>query len=42
MGGGKVQKFNAGGKTLQFLGEEAEFTGETEQEGEAGEGIFVK
>ena len=42
VGGGKVQKFNAGEKTLKFLGEEAEFEGETEQEGVAGEGIFVK
>lgn len=40
--GGKVQKFNAGEKTLKFLGKEAEFTGETETEGAAKtEGIFL-
>jgi hypothetical protein len=36
------QKFNAGEKTLEFLGEKAEFEGETEQEGAAKkEGIRV-
>jgi len=40
--GGKIQKFNAGEKTLKFLGAEAEFTGETEQEGPGGAGVFVK
>jgi hypothetical protein len=37
---GKVQKFS--GKTLTFLGKEAEFKGETEEEGTSGgAGIFV-
>src|ERR1017187_7170514 len=41
-GGGKFQKFNAGELTLEYLGEKAEFEGETEQEGAGGEGVFVK
>jgi hypothetical protein len=40
VGGGRFQKFNPGEKTLEFGGP-AEFTGETEQEGPGGAGIFV-